>query len=98
MLLKKFEEQKDKSFENYYKLGKVLGEGNHAQVFQCFKVDDLKEEFPFAVKVIRENDEEKKQLLQASNDQLRVSKLQAFMSTPKFLKVLTDLSRDISKS
>ena len=32
----------------------------HAQVFKCYKIDDIKKENPFAVKVSRESDEEKK--------------------------------------
>ena len=33
----------------------------HAQVFKCFKKEDKNQEFPFAVKISREDDEEKKQ-------------------------------------
>ena len=33
----------------------------HASVYRCFKKDDLLREFPYAVKVSREDDEEKKQ-------------------------------------
>jgi len=31
----------------------------HATVYKCFKKDDINRENPFAVKVVREEDEEK---------------------------------------
>lgn len=41
-------------------MDKKLGEGMHAQVYKCFKKDDVDKEFPYAVKVSREDDKEKK--------------------------------------
>jgi len=41
-------------------LGKELGQGMHAQVYKCWKKEDNDKITPFAVKVSRENDEEKK--------------------------------------
>jgi len=48
-------------FEAKYDTTKKLGEGMHAQVFKCFKKEDKNQESPFAVKISREDDEEKKQ-------------------------------------
>lgn len=31
----------------------------HATVYKCFKKDDINKEHPYAVKVVREQDEEK---------------------------------------
>lgn len=33
----------------------------HAIVYKCFRVEDLKQESPYAVKLVREEDEEKTQ-------------------------------------
>lgn len=37
----------------------LLGQGMHASVFKCFKIEDELKTEPFAVKIVRENDEEK---------------------------------------
>jgi serine/threonine protein kinase len=37
-----------------------LGQGMHATVFMCFEKDDVHFERPYAVKISRESDEEKK--------------------------------------
>lgn len=47
-------------FENKYVMSTKLGEGMHSQVFKCFHNNDTNQTKPFAVKVTRENDEEKK--------------------------------------
>eukprot|EP00347_Sterkiella_histriomuscorum_P015913 403355208 len=47
------------SFDTKYCLDMVLGQGMHATVYKCFKLEDTKKETPLAVKVIREDDEEK---------------------------------------
>ena len=36
----KFDNYKDTGFESKYAIGKLLGEGMHAQVFKCFKLAD----------------------------------------------------------
>jgi RIO-like serine/threonine protein kinase len=41
-------------------LSKKLGEGAHAQVYKCYKITDFKKETPYAVKITREDDEEKR--------------------------------------
>ena len=52
--------QEAKSFETYYTKDGKLGEGMHASVFKCFKLEDTKKERPFAVKISRDDDIEKK--------------------------------------
>ena len=39
---------------------KVLGEGAHAAVYKCYKKEDIERKEPFAVKVAREPDEERR--------------------------------------
>ena len=47
-------------FETRYALGRKVGEGMHSVVYECFQAGDEKRQRPFAVKVSREDDEEKK--------------------------------------
>jgi len=47
-------------FESKYILESKIGEGMHSNVFKCFKIEDNEKLFPFAVKVTRDDDEEKK--------------------------------------
>ena len=56
-----FEHQELVGFDAKYTRDKKLGEGMHASVYRCYKKDDVLKEFPFAVKVSRDDDEEKKQ-------------------------------------
>lgn len=56
---KEYMESMINSFETKYDLDVVLGQGMHATVYKCFKKDDKERLNPFAVKVIREDDEEK---------------------------------------
>lgn len=37
----KFEDSKDNVFTSKYTLDVELGQGMHAQVFKCFKIDDI---------------------------------------------------------
>jgi serine/threonine protein kinase len=60
ILIEKMEEYEKNSFEAKYVIGKKLGEGMHAAVYQCFEKSDEAKETPFAVKISREDDEEKK--------------------------------------
>jgi predicted Ser/Thr protein kinase len=39
---------------------KKLGEGAHAAVYKCYKKTDIEKKAPFAVKVAREPDEERR--------------------------------------
>jgi len=39
----------------------VLGEGLHSTVYKCYLREDVAQTKPFAVKVSREDDEEKKE-------------------------------------
>ena len=41
-------------------IDKELGQGMHATVHKCFKISDTERKEPFAVKISRESDEEKK--------------------------------------
>lgn len=59
-ITQKYEDAKSKTFKAKYCLGKELGQGMHAQVFECFLNTDLEKKTPFAVKISRESDEEKK--------------------------------------
>jgi hypothetical protein len=43
----------------------------HSSVFRCFKVDDKLKDFPFAVKITRDDDEEKKI---ANRNEYKISK------------------------
>lgn len=56
LMFKKFSERED-GFDQKYTLGKRLGEGMHSVVYECFSKSDGS---PMAVKVSREEDEEKK--------------------------------------
>lgn len=47
------------SFESHYVLDVLLGQGMHASVHKCFKIDDNERERPYAVKIIRDDDDEK---------------------------------------
>lgn len=56
-------EQESKCFDSQYMLDdppKVLGQGMHATVYKCYKKSDASKSRPFAVKVAREADEEKR--------------------------------------
>lgn len=52
--------KKEDKFCLNYVLDNKLGEGMHSQVYKCFRLDDLLKSQPFAVKITREDDEEKK--------------------------------------
>ena len=51
----------ENQFESKYVLDKKIGEGMHSSVFKCYKIDDIDKLYPFAVKITRDDDEEKKQ-------------------------------------
>lgn len=55
-IIQKFNSRED-GFDQKYRVGKRLGEGMHSVVFECFSLSDG---LPLAVKVTREEDEEKK--------------------------------------
>lgn len=59
-LILKYEEQEDKKFETKYILDKKIGEGMHSSVYKCFLQEDTRKLTPFAVKITRDDDEEKK--------------------------------------
>ena len=59
MFKKEYIESLVNAFETRYTLAEILGQGMHATVFKCFKVDDLEKTVPFAVKIVRDDDEEK---------------------------------------
>ena len=52
-------------FDLKYKVGDKLGEGMHSEVKQCFLKDGDDKSSPLAVKITREDDEEKKMLIEA---------------------------------
>ena len=56
-----FEENEKHSFASKYEMGKKLGEGMNAVVYLCYKKEDVDKETPFAVKVSRADDEERKE-------------------------------------
>ncbi len=49
------------SFGSKYVRGEKIGEGQHSSVYKCFTILDKEQEHPLAVKVTREDDEEKKE-------------------------------------
>ena len=52
-----------KCFSSHYYFdepAKILGEGAHASVYKCYKKSDTEKIEPFAVKIAREPDEEKR--------------------------------------
>ena len=55
-----FEEQKGNLFSDKYFLGEELGQGMHASVYKCYAIEDKDRLKPYAVKLIRESDDEKK--------------------------------------
>ena len=59
-LYEEYEYNKDNSFESKYTYGRVLGEGAHSTVKMCHKIEDKEKRFPFAVKITRLDDPEKK--------------------------------------
>lgn len=62
-LAAKIKEQAPTCFKSQYMFDdppKVLGQGMHAMVFKCYKISDKEKKFPFAAKVAREPDEEKR--------------------------------------
>ena len=62
-LFKLKNEQDPISFESHYYFDepkKELGEGAHANIYRCYKKDDLDKSTPYAVKMIREDDDEKR--------------------------------------
>lgn len=60
-LVDDFEENKQNSFASKYVMGQKLGEGMNAVVYTCFKIEDLEKKKPYAVKVSRADDEERKE-------------------------------------
>lgn len=58
--MEEFEENEKIKFESKYVSGKLLGQGMHASVYKCFKIDDEEKTTPYAVKISKEDDEEKK--------------------------------------
>ena len=59
-LLYDFEENEKHSFSSKYELGKKLGEGMNAVVNICYKIEDTDQKTPYAVKISRADDEERK--------------------------------------
>ena len=59
-LMAKYEEESKNAFETKYVLGSKIGEGMHSSVYKCFLKSDIKKFSPFAVKISRDDDEEKK--------------------------------------
>lgn len=61
-LVAKQADQEKKCFASHYTLdqSKILGQGQHATVYKCYKKADTEKQHPFAVKVAREPDEEKR--------------------------------------
>ena len=60
-LIERHHNSQKNSFELKYSLGEKIGEGQHSSVFKCFsKVNPL---IPLAVKLTREDDEEKKRVI-----------------------------------
>ena len=55
-----FDAQQTTNFESKYTLGAKLGEGGHASVYKCFLKSDKDMNTPFAVKIMRDPDEEKR--------------------------------------
>tara|TARA_B110000285_G_C15108725_1_gene609692 strand:+ start:652 stop:1029 length:378 start_codon:yes stop_codon:yes gene_type:complete len=56
-----FEENEKSSFASKYEMGNKLGEGMNAVVYLCYKKQDTDKKAPFAVKVSRADDEERKE-------------------------------------
>ena len=48
------------TFEAKYILDKKIGEGMHSSVYRCYLKEDEKKMTPYAVKITRDDDEEKK--------------------------------------
>ena len=44
------------SFEKFYVKDEKIGEGMHAVVYKCYKIDDVEKEKPYAVKISRNDD------------------------------------------
>ena len=44
-------------------MGDKLGEGAHASVYKCFLKSDVNMKTPYAVKIMRERDEEKREAM-----------------------------------
>ena len=60
LLYEEYEYNKENSFESKYTYGRVLGQGAHSIVKKCYKIEDKEKLFPFAVKITRLDDPEKK--------------------------------------
>ena len=60
-MMEQFEEVEKTKFESKYVQDILLGQGMHASVYKCFKIEDVDRNSPLAVKISKEDDEEKKQ-------------------------------------
>ena len=60
MLIQRYNENQEKSFERKYSLGEKIGEGMHSSVYKCTLREDTGNGGTFAVKITRNDDEEKK--------------------------------------
>jgi serine/threonine protein kinase len=89
-LVLKYEEQKTKLFDSKYMLDKKIGEGMHSSVYKCFLIEDTRKLTPFAVKITRDDDEEKKM---ANRNEYEITKN---LSNLNLLKVRELFENDVS--
>ena len=45
------EQERKRTFEKFYNIGKKIGEGLHSSVYMCYKKADTESKIPYAVKV-----------------------------------------------
>ena len=61
IMQEQFDEVEKTKFASKYVQANLLGQGMHASVYKCFKIEDVDKSTPYAVKISKEDDEEKKQ-------------------------------------
>jgi serine/threonine protein kinase len=70
-LVDRHSELKLTQFSTKYVLDNKIGEGMHSSVYKCYKISDIEKKQPYAVKVTRDDDEEKKI---ANRNEYKISK------------------------
>lgn len=89
-MVKEHEKAKITAFESKYEIGKKLGEGCSASVHICRRKDDVSGTL-YAVKIFREDDEEKRKIL------LKEPKVLAKLNHPNIVRFIEHFDNEATK-
>ena len=87
-----------KSFSAKYVIAELLGQGLHSSVYKCYSTLDQERQHPLAVKISRDDDEEKRAAFQREYDLLsQLSHPNVISSIEKFDNELTNETHMVMK-